>query len=398
MSQVNEDNATIVVLARRVDDQAWDNLKAMIRDICIEHQQPHLQVELIDDVLGRSESFYPQPRILSFAIAPDHPVVAIWPALRDDILAVFEQFQVHWSALNVFHRRREVTSQKDDATILINALFTEEEDWYETKAAIFALCQKHYQPGLQVELINGMISRLGGQADEEYKTIPDTGSSTGPAGVDWASGTLGGFLQLRRPTDSPMTCGITCHHVLRPSMPRTINVPSQDTARPTSQKRLDSTCEAIETPQPRLMVTQPSDKNFKEAFEYLSTHIRSLDEAIAKAKADISFKEQRLERIVEDRKELRKERDRIESFDRSFGYGVFESNDDCFAQGRPVRDEGMIRLDCERHSFRLWGCVRATIKFFGGRIVCHINYQPPQFSLLRRWNQSASVSVIYVGL
>jgi hypothetical protein len=58
----------------------------------------------------------------------------------------------------------------------------------------------HNQPDLQVELIGAMISRLGGQADEEYKTIPDTGLSTGPAGIDWASGTLGGFLQLRRPT------------------------------------------------------------------------------------------------------------------------------------------------------------------------------------------------------
>lgn len=53
MEPRDEEDTTVVVTARNVDELAWDTLKIAIKNICRRHNQSHLKVELIDGVVSR---------------------------------------------------------------------------------------------------------------------------------------------------------------------------------------------------------------------------------------------------------------------------------------------------------------------------------------------------------
>ena len=158
----------------------------------------------------------------SFGIEPDHPLVPLWAPLRDEIEMVLNESPVGWSALAVYHRRQTIHPVPwiDDTAVVVTATKHNDEHWHILEETIRQICYAHGQDGLRVELIDGWVSRLASPKSEEVASrqrIPGMGASLYIEGLDWARATLGGYVVLRRVDEASIRCGLTCHHVLRPT-------------------------------------------------------------------------------------------------------------------------------------------------------------------------------------
>lgn len=60
-----------------------------------------------------------------------------------------------------------------------------------------------------------------------YARQPEVGGSIGVSGNDWSAGTFGGYIELFKEGSPVVHCGLTCHHVLRPSKP-SVTPPAED--------------------------------------------------------------------------------------------------------------------------------------------------------------------------
>lgn len=68
-----------------------------------------------------------------------------------------------------------------------------------------------------MEMVEGSMALFHQSSYTSYKKSVDIGSSLGVAGLDWSSGTLGGYINLSNTSQDPVSCALTCHHVLRPT-------------------------------------------------------------------------------------------------------------------------------------------------------------------------------------
>lgn len=82
--------------------------------------------------------------------------------------------------------------------------------------AIKDICRRYSQSHLKTELIDGVVSRQK-VLSAPYPQKPNVGSSIGVTGVDWASSSLGGYLELVQEDGQVLKCALSCHHVLRPT-------------------------------------------------------------------------------------------------------------------------------------------------------------------------------------
>ena len=69
---------------------------------------------------------------------------------------------------------------------------------------------------LNVELLRGQAILFADATDLEDSRRLTLGSSLGVSGVDWSAATCGGSITLQK-AGVKMSCGLTCHHVLRPA-------------------------------------------------------------------------------------------------------------------------------------------------------------------------------------
>jgi len=157
---------------------------------------------------------------MTFAIKTDHPLVPLWPRFKHDLIDLLDASPVFWSALEVFCRRRTLQpSDVDDTTVVVTAVKQDEQAWSDLQLDIEEYLMNQGQPALQVEIIDGAISRYasGETPGSEYTMEPSGGASVGVTGVDWKSGIFGGYLRLTQKGHALLDCTITCHHVLRPT-------------------------------------------------------------------------------------------------------------------------------------------------------------------------------------
>lgn len=110
--------------------------------------------------------------------------------------------------------------------MVVTASKRDERSWSLLRAGIEEILRDHGQGHLQVELIDGVIGRWRSDGDEdgqrgqkgEYAQRPSGGVDIGVSGLDWSRGTLGGYVLLSAGAgNDPVTCALTCHHVLRPT-------------------------------------------------------------------------------------------------------------------------------------------------------------------------------------
>lgn len=158
----------------------------------------------------------PFPLRQSFAIEQNHPLIPIWPKLRHDILAILEAGVYEWSALEVFRRRYHYECPSvDDTTVIVTAKKDDERSWTELAASIHRTCCKHGQTQLWVELVDGKVARFGTSL-ADYAVKARMGSSIGLHGNDSETGTMGGYLLLKKAGSDDAFCALTCHHTLCP--------------------------------------------------------------------------------------------------------------------------------------------------------------------------------------
>ena len=292
--------ALVVIVLQHQDEQVWSNIRRTVHAVCNTNNQAPIHVELVDETKG-----YPRapPPIRSFAIESNHPLIAHWPALRADLLATLDQSGIAWTALNVLRRRRTLEpSDADDTTIVVTTHILDAQQGQMAQERLKGICAQHHQPQLHVELLPGVVRRLGlvEPVDEPYQRPPVMGSSLGPRGVDWASGTMGPVLMLSCAQEPPLACILTCHHVLRPSdvgancassdasSGAIGDAGSKNACHPACNKRAcyhGSIC----VPQPDQVVDQPSQKRHDAVLTYYDREIQSRKMAIIESEQDMAL-------------------------------------------------------------------------------------------------------------
>lgn len=242
---------------------------------------------------------YPLGPIRTFAIEPDHPLVERWAPIHDAIKAALEQQSHlhHWCAIEVFHRRHTLKPSPEgteDTTVMITMKEgTDANHQAVLMKSIKNICNAHNQPALQVEIVEGSITRLA-STTHLHEREPMVGSSIGVAGLDWSSGTLGPYVAVQlSPTEEPFCCALTCHHVLRPTRHTKPVTTSTTEALPLPyDSELDVVgCYhlAIDRPNPSLRVQQPSAADHEAARRTLKDQLAETDVTIATHEKEIEM-------------------------------------------------------------------------------------------------------------
>lgn len=269
----------------------------------------------------------------TFAIEPSHPLVPEWGPLRNEILAALDRSQVEWLALEVFRRRRTIqpVAGEEDTTILITGRRVGNTRWRDLDQIVREICALHGQGHLRIELVEGAIARYT-LPSLPYETASRMGSSIGPAGVNWAAGTLGGYVTLSCTGHKDISCALTCHHVLRP---------------------VSEASEPVMSPDPTLRIEQPAAKDFEEDLERLSSVIASQQAHIEGLEAQIEagwVTESRIQGLEVMRRRaagLAAMQATKASFDRSFG-SIFGTSGYRTASKGCALDWGIVQVDSRR--------------------------------------------------
>jgi hypothetical protein len=111
-------------------------------------------------------------------------------------MVILDKSGIKWSTLGVL-RRRQVFRQGDDDTTVILVVDKENEDKVveEIEEDIYEVCKSTGQAGLFVEILKGKTTRFN---RTEYEVRAQGGSSLGSSEVNYATGTLGGYVKLKR--------------------------------------------------------------------------------------------------------------------------------------------------------------------------------------------------------
>lgn len=309
------------------------------------------------DIAGRSLG-----RLRTFPIEHDHPLIPLWPPIEKDLLNLLDARQVKWSGLEVFRRRNtiEPASGTDDTTVVVTATKESEPEWNEFKAALEAVIFQHRQYSLKVEMVEGIISRWRTSSSEGggHPTRPPGGTSIGIAGIDWSSGTMGGYVRLTDgSTGSSLLCALSCHHVLRPTRK---SAPAPDEAAPAYNPRLnlvDRYHEAVpmgrEGANTKLTVDQPSLQDHLEALREneaaqidVDVRISHVQELMDEGRAS-EVQQGRLMRMKEDRDALKRTYTELQTFSRKFGHILATSGYTTAPEGC-LLDWGLIAVEEER--------------------------------------------------
>lgn len=161
-----------------------------------------------------------------FPILPKHPAVAVYKAVREDLLA-----QIHntigsaWQALSLFHVGRTANVKKPTVVLMVDPL--SEYDWSILKASLEAVIgrqQDSIGTRLRVEIMPGTCQPSPPAPEEQglpgissmnnFNTHPGSGTSIGVLG-ERGGETLGGYFTLKTPTRSH-TGFLTNSHVVAP--------------------------------------------------------------------------------------------------------------------------------------------------------------------------------------
>ncbi|KAM5439785.1 hypothetical protein MferCBS31731_004195 [Microsporum ferrugineum] len=166
--------------------------------------------------------------VLTFAVSSNHPIVARWDDVSTYTIEQLDRLNIPWVAVECFQRRQEEeeSEDRDDTTVII----TVQEFPKETNEIEKLLQTVHeYSGGLFVEMSIGQIrcdapeikpeseAAKGREQRPPYASKPPMGGSVGVAGIDWSTGTFGGYLELLKHGQPAKICGLTCHHVVAKS-------------------------------------------------------------------------------------------------------------------------------------------------------------------------------------
>lgn len=284
----------------------------------------------------------PPPSIKTFPIERDHPLLPFWPSLEKDLLGMLQASAPNaWSGLEVFRRRVELEPVPgvEDTTVVVTASKRDERSWSLLRAGIEDILRDHGQGHLQVELIDGVISRWRSNSDEDgqrgekggYAQRPSGGVGIGVSGLDGSGGTLGGYVLLSAGAGkNPVTCALTCHHVLRPTRQCARKADEAAPAYDAELDRLGHHHAAVPfnglDGNSELSVDQPSVQDHLRTLETFTETLTFYQKLVAdlQERMDNGMGSDKVERALQKTREkegfLEKARDELSGFKRGFGH------------------------------------------------------------------------------
>lgn len=194
-----------------------------------------------------------------------------------------ERSPVKWCALEVFRRRptNQRASAKDDTTVIVRGWKTDQRSWEALLSTVRGICRDHGKPTLHVGLIDGYVARFAPSSYVSYEAIPEIGSSLSVAGLDWASGTLRGYVDLCQAGKNPVHCALTYHHVLRPTRPQNHNPANAAAVAYDPALHVKEVYHpAIKAPDSALRVEQPSLSDHINTSNILAEGTQALNERL----------------------------------------------------------------------------------------------------------------------
>ncbi|KAI9784443.1 MAG: hypothetical protein M1839_002099 [Geoglossum umbratile] len=161
------------------------------------------------------------PRLYSFAIEASHPLTRSWPLIRSRVLTILGQSRIRWSSLGALRRRQTSRQAGDDTTVvLVVEKGNNMEIVEKVEEGIYQACCSAGNPELFVEVLVGGVIRF---AKPKYEVKASGGSSLSLTEVDYASGSLGGYVRLMGANGSRVFA-LSCHHVI---MPASLDTPNE---------------------------------------------------------------------------------------------------------------------------------------------------------------------------
>lgn len=207
---------TILILAKKQNsNENWLSAFKDIRTLCNSLGLLNMNIEIAD---GRA--LLP---VFSFSVEATEPVLGKWPNLQPQIIEILGSQP--WLALELLRRGDDLlTHNNNPVTVVVTIEETSESDWTNARDEIATLLEEAGFGYIAVEIGRGVISN---GADKDSRILPDhayrlearPGSSIGPRRSTKSAGTFGCFVRLRFPkSDKWKTMGLTCHHVVLPSI------------------------------------------------------------------------------------------------------------------------------------------------------------------------------------
>ncbi|KAI9784466.1 MAG: hypothetical protein M1839_002122 [Geoglossum umbratile] len=172
--------------------------------------------DLIVEISDREEMY-----LNTWAIRRGEPIVEHWPNIRELLL---QQLNVNEAAVlesvSVFRRGKSEERTKCPFTIVLTA--PEVYGLMIIRNQIRRALDSNGYDQIGLEIVRGRVVRNAiGDIDpfctDNYQLAAGMGASIGPIN-DEESGTLGGYIYLRRPSGRRIQLGLTCYHVVRPAI------------------------------------------------------------------------------------------------------------------------------------------------------------------------------------
>lgn len=211
-----KNRATAVIVAKRSgDSRQWISFLEAVYGMLESLGYPELYVEIVDPIARFGKSTMP--------ILVSDPVVSVWPALREKVLAILGKNA--WNSLQVLLRGYAGDTVEMRPTIFISVQDRDSALWHGLEARIRGACESTSMPEgtkpLRIEMVGGGSVLKAGKllpmgefisiANGSFPIV-NGGSSLGHPKT---SGTLGGYLNVSQPGQAPQTFGVTNYHVVK---------------------------------------------------------------------------------------------------------------------------------------------------------------------------------------
>lgn len=200
-----------ITATRRKVDNTWLNASREIRAYLCDQTLEEVSVEIADPELFRPRHIFP--------VLKTDAVFPIWDTVRDTILNEINLVDVQM--VGCYRLGKSVNLHDNPPTVLVLVSTKSNRTWKDTREVIVNILHRFNLPTVAVEICKDEIRRSGGTAGQIDRTIlrgpAKLGQGLGIAWKEKASGTFGGFIELKSPTTGLWrTFGITSLHWLIP--------------------------------------------------------------------------------------------------------------------------------------------------------------------------------------
>ncbi|KAI9676543.1 MAG: hypothetical protein M1817_000702 [Caeruleum heppii] len=156
------------------------------------------------------------PTLRTHVIGKRHAITSLWEStLKSPVMKMVRNFTADWQAVEVFRRGYSDNADDCEATVLVTSLERVAiAEWEPVLRAIQALCREVCREPIEAEVLYGTVERY---TSDFWQTRPGMGCSIGLQDGS-RSGTVGGFLELKRDGDIRLVA-VTCHHVVSSGVP-----------------------------------------------------------------------------------------------------------------------------------------------------------------------------------